>query len=144
MSPLQIHVCPTVHPIPLSHGTVGHSMECLSVPLLQMHVCPTVHPIPLSHGTVGHSMECPSVPRYRCMCVLLSVPFHSPMGLWIFHRMSILCILWNVHSPMGPWDGMDSHIYLLGDRWTFHGMSHSPMGPCDGTDILWHFLTALV
>ncbi len=61
-----------VHRIPRSHGTVGHSMGCPPVPL-QMCVCPTVHPmvpwdsgivhrIPRSHGTVGHSMGCPHVP----------------------------------------------------------------------------------
>ncbi len=70
-------MCPTVHPIPRSHGIVGHSTGCPPVPL-QMHVsnCPshptvpwdiprnvhlslsltheylTVHPIPRSHGSV--------------------------------------------------------------------------------------------
>ncbi len=86
----QKRVCPTVYPIPRSHGIVGHSMGCppdpltdacvpLSIPshdpmrswdipwdvhlsLSQMRVYPPVHPIPRSHEIMGHSMGCPPVP----------------------------------------------------------------------------------
>ncbi len=47
--PLQMHVCPTVHPIPWSHTTVGHSMGCPHVPLTDT---PTVHSIPRSHESI--------------------------------------------------------------------------------------------
>ncbi len=41
-------MCPTVHPIPQSHGIMGHSTECLPVPLIDTWIsyCPS-HPMGL-------------------------------------------------------------------------------------------------
>ncbi len=47
--PLQMRVCPTVHPIPWSRMTVGHSMGCPHVPLTDT---PSVHSIPRSHESI--------------------------------------------------------------------------------------------
>ncbi len=87
----QMHVCPTVHPIPLSHGTfhgmstcLSHRCACilLSIPShdpmgswdipwdvhlsLSQKRCPSHPTIPwdhrTSHGTIGHSTGCPRVP----------------------------------------------------------------------------------
>ncbi len=98
----QMHVCPTVHPIPLSHGTfhgmstcLSHRCACilLSIPshdpmgswdipwdvhlsLSQKH-CPSHPTIPWDHRTFHGMSTCPS---HRCMCVPLSIPSHDPMG----------------------------------------------------------------
>ena len=141
-------VCPTVRPIPQSHGTLGHSMECPSV--LPIDACVSYC---LSHPTVPwDSMESPSVlPKDACVSYC---PSHHtiPWDSWTFHEMSTspptdahVSLFIPSHGPMGhsmecpqvPWDsGMGwtvGHTSICsGDRWTFHGMSHSPMGLWDG------------
>ncbi len=127
-----------------SHSPMGHSMGCPPVPL-QMRVCPTVHPIPWSHRTVGlsiasHSpMEQWDIPwdvhlsLYRCVCVPLSILSHGPIGQWdcpshptvpwnsgTFHGMSTCpftdaCVSHCPSHPMVPYDSG-----------TFHGMSTCP------------------
>ncbi len=113
LSLLQMRVYPPVHPIPRSHGTMGHSIGCPPVPLIeahvpycpshpmgpwdipwdvhlslsQIHVCPTVHPISRSHGTMGHSMGCTPVPLTEAR--VSYCPSHDPMGPWD--------IPWDVH-----------------------------------------------
>ncbi len=90
----QMHVYPPVHPIPRSHGTMGHSIGCPPVPLIEAHV-PSVHPIPWDHGTFHGMSTCPS---HRYMCVPLSIPFHDPMGSWD--------IPWDVHLSLSQ-----MHVY---------------------------------
>ncbi len=53
--------CPTVHPIPRSHGIVGHFTGCPPVPL-QMHVsyCPSHPTVPWDRGTFHGMSTCPS------------------------------------------------------------------------------------
>ncbi len=54
-------MCPTVHPIPRSHGIVGYSTGCPPVPL-QMHVsyCPSHPTVPWDRGTFHGMSTCPS------------------------------------------------------------------------------------
>ncbi len=55
--PLQMHVsyCPSHPTVPWDRGTFHGMSTCPST-----DAC--VHPIPRSHGIVGHSTECPPVP----------------------------------------------------------------------------------
>ncbi len=103
-----MYVCPTIHPITRSHGTMGHSTGCPPVLLLDACVshCPSHRTIP---WTMGHSTGCPPVPLadacvsycpshpmipwdhrtfhgmstcpfHRCVCVPLFIPSHGTMG----------------------------------------------------------------
>ncbi len=134
----QMHVCPTVHPIPRSHGIVGHSTGCPPVPLTDARVssCPSHPTIPWDHGTFHWMSTCPS---HISACTLLSIPSHGTMG----HSMGCppvpltdTCVS---HCP--------SHFTIPWDHGTFHGIStypshrcacillfipsHNPMGPWD-------------
>ena len=57
----QMRVYPTVHPIPRSHGIVGHSTGCPPVPLTDARVssCPSHPTIPWDCGTFHRMSICP-------------------------------------------------------------------------------------
>ncbi len=115
--------CPShrsaVHPIPLSHGTIGHSTGCPLVPLTDACVshCPSHPTIPWDQGTF-HGMS--TSPSNRCACILLSIPSHDPMGSWdipwdVHLSLSQKRVYPTVHPTIPSWD-----------HGTFHGMSTCP------------------
>ncbi len=137
----QMRVYPPVHPIPRSHGAMGHSMGCPPAPLTEARVsyCPSNPRISWDHGTFHGMSTCPSC---RCMCLshCSSIPrSHGIVGHFMGCPpvpLTEACVSHCLSHPTVPWD-----------CGTFHGMStcpshrcmcvplsipsHDPMGPWD-------------
>ncbi len=130
-------VCPTIHPIPRSHGTMGHFTGYPTV--LHSDMC-----IPLSipsHNPMGHSTGCPPVPLKMCLCVCHIVhPNTIPWDHRIFHGMSTCpsqrCVYVTLsipsHDPIGHSTGCPP-VFLIGECVSHVHLipqSHGNMGHC--------------
>ncbi len=138
----QMHVCPTVHPIPRSHGFMGHSMGCPPVPLTEVRVsyCP-------SHDPMGHSMGCPPVPLTEARVsycpshptIPWDIPWDVHLSLSQKHVYPLVHPIPRSHGTTGHSMGCPpvpltevrvsycpSHPTIQWDHGTFHGMSTCP------------------